>query len=404
MTRRARGRGPSLNLHGYPSTLEHESRMLKESGAIRDWQVVDEVVLVGTHERELPRESVIDDGRSLVRIALTSGPRRVGKILRALQVFEWQIRVIVVFWNRNVAMFNAHNLAALPIGWLFKLFRGTVLVYDTHEVESERDWPWPISALGRGVERMLAGRADLVIAVSDSSADWYRTRYSLKHVLAVRNFPSRRVFPATRNQELRPRFGIPSDAILFIYQGLMSSARGTDTLLQVFSRVSKDRHILFLGFGPMEADVRRAADAHDNVHFHPAVPPDEILRVTSAADVGFHLLDDSNRNHSLTMGNKPFEYMACGIPVIESRHTEVARLIAPHDCAWFVDGRVDELVALVNGVQREEIHSKSRNALAARHSFTWERELEKMKAGYTDLLRELAPARRVKLAEGWMER
>lgn len=356
--------------------------MLKESAAVRDSGLVDDVVLVGTHERDLPEEARVDAGIRLVRLRLRTLSWPSNPFVRIVQVFEWQVRLFLAFRRASVVIYNAHNLAALPVGALFKFLRGTGLVYDTHELESERDWPTPVRWFARRIERRLIRMADIVVVVSDATGDWYRRQYGLDNVLAVRNFPSSARFPAGRNHAMRLSLGVPDHELLFIYQGVLAKARGTGTLLDVFSRVPPDRHILFLGFGEMEAEVRAQAARLPNVHFHAAVPPDRLLEYTSAADVGFHLLDQSSLNHSLTLGNKPFEYIACGVPVIESDHTEVARLIEPHGCAWLTNGDADALVALVTRMTFDEVAGRRQLALEARHHFTWEVEAEKMRLAY----------------------
>ena len=56
----------------------------------------------------------------------------------------------------------------------------------------------------------------------------------------------------------------------------------------------------------------------DNVFFHQGVPPHELLAYTASADIGAYLTLKTNRNHELTIGNKLFEYLHAGLPILSS--------------------------------------------------------------------------------------
>ena len=43
-----------VNVHAYPSPIEHESRMLKETAVVVRSSLVDHVLLVGTSGADLP--------------------------------------------------------------------------------------------------------------------------------------------------------------------------------------------------------------------------------------------------------------------------------------------------------------------------------------------------------------
>jgi glycosyltransferase involved in cell wall biosynthesis len=375
---------PRVAVLAYPSPLEHDNRMRNEAHVIRSAGIVDEVILIGTLEGSMPGAETTEDGCRLIRLPLLTGSRRIGKWARTLQILEWQARVVWALRKERVAFFVPHNLAALPPGCVLKLIQGTGLVYEPIEVETERGWPGPLALLGRLVERLLVRWASAVIVVSEATGEWYRSKYGLTNVVVVHNFPSKRIFPVGRNDAFRASLGIPSDAMLFIYHGLLARSRGVDTILEVFSRLDAKHHMLFIGFGELADSIRARASTAANVHYQAAIPQRALLSCISAGDAGFHLLERANLNHSLTIANKPFEYLAAGLPVVESSHTEVARVLAPYDCAWFVDERdIDSLVALLSGLDRSQVDAKRANALAARNEFTWEGEIPKLLEAYT---------------------
>lgn len=376
----------ALNVHAYPSSLVRESRMLKITRTIAEAGFVDKILLVGCLESGLEEHEKIDDTRSLWRIPLKTGERKPGKIQRTIQVIEWQLKLYFKLKHQKVKIFNSHNLASLPIGVLFKKLHGAKLVYDTHEIETEREWPSHVRWLGRLVERTLINSVDLTVVVSPAIADWYRSNHGVKEICVVLNFPNKFDLKDGSKKVFREKYAIKDDEIIFIYQGLLARGRGVDILLEVFSRCDKSKHIVFMGFGEMEEDVKTYERMYRNIHFHPAVKPDDIMKYTIGADVGFHLLEDTNLNHRITIGNKPFEYILCGIPCIESDFTAVSPIISQYDCGWSVRTEVEYILKFVNELTEEKIAQKAASVMKNRHHFSWESEEEKMLNAYRKML------------------
>lgn len=375
-----------LNVHAYPSSLVRESRMLKITRTIAEAGLVDKVLLVGCLEPGLMENEKIDDRRDLWRVPLKSVERKTNKFQRTFQALEWQLNLYLKLRHQNIKIFNCHNLASLPVGVLFKRLHGSKLVYDTHEVETERDWPVPIRWLGKLVERVLINSVDLTIVVSPAIADWYMNNYGIKEVCVVLNFP--RSFDLTYGSKMifREKYAIKDDEMLFICQGLLARGRGIDILLEVFSKCHSDKHIVFMGFGEMEDYVKASERKCTNIHFHPAVRTNELLTYTMGADVGFHLLEDINLNHRITIGNKPFEYILSGLPCIESDFTAVAPIITKHGCGWTVRTEVVPILELVNRLTKKEVAQKVTNVMQCRQHFTWESEEQKMLNAYRNML------------------
>lgn len=375
-----------INVHSYPSSIEWESRILKITNSISQTQLVDKVVIVGCWEPGLKEFEKLDDRREIWRIKLKKNQREKGKITRTVQVLEWQIKLFRKMKRENVVMFNCHNLASLPTGVAFKLLKKSKLIYDTHEVETEREWPLLVKWFGKLTELMMIKFVDLTVVVSEATSGWYKKKYGIKNVCVALNFPNRYEASGRSQPILRDTFEISEDNLLFIYQGLLAEGRCIELILEVFSKCTTDRHIVFMGFGEMEDEVKSYGKRYPNIHFHPAVKPEEVLRYTMGADVGIHMLSPSNLNQRITIGNKPFEYLTCGLPCIESNFTEMAKYIEEYDCGWNVSSNAELILALVEKLTRGEIEAKSRNALSCREKFTWEAEEKKMLTAYRRIL------------------
>jgi glycosyltransferase involved in cell wall biosynthesis len=376
-----------LNIHIYPSPITHESRMLKETKTIADAGLADEIYLVGIGKENLPERERLDDKRQIWRVRPKIGTQQSGLLTKSIRYAEWQARVFFAFRGRNVRLVNCHSLPALPIGVLFKLFAGARLVYDTHELETESD-----AAIGakrlfyKMVEKSLIRYVDLVITVNESIARWYKKEYSLIHVYAVRNVPYQaKKGQDFRNSILKTAFGIEADELLFIFQGSLSQGRGIEMILNAFTKVDRRKHVVFMGFGPLEGLIREYEKVHSNIHFHPAVKPAQVSEYTSGADVGICLQEDMGLNHYLSLPNKFFEYITSGLPVIASDFPEMARVLDEAGCGWKVPVDRAALLALINCISGDDVMVRRTRAREYRETIGWENEEKILLRAYRTL-------------------
>ena len=123
-----------------------------------------------------------------------------------------------------------------------------------------------------------------------------------------------------------------------------------------------------------------------NVHFHPPVPPDQVLHYTSGADVGFALLTDSCENHRCALPNKLFHYLHAGLPVIVSDLPEMGGLVERLRCGWRSANTVEALRDCVATIDAASRTKAIEGAIASRAQYNWDNETSKLKAIYARLL------------------
>lgn len=334
----------------------------------------DHIYVGAIWDEGLAEHEELDGRRTVWRVPLRTRrlPGIIGKLLRFL---EWYIRLFLRFRNEGLTFINCHSLSVLPLGVLFRLCCGCRIIYDTHELETETQASSGIrKRLAKIVERVLIGNAEAVIVVNESIAAWYRDAYGLKEVHVVRNIPYPRSFSGGMTSRLREAFRIDHRSLVFLCQGILDVGRGITILLEAFERLPLDRHVVFLGNGPMEEDVRLRALRHPNIHHHPAVPPYELLEYTAGADVGISLIENVCLSYYYSLPNKVFEYLMSGVPVIVSDFPEMARLVDGTGCGW--KSSVDPLcfADLVGSLTREEIKTRAEAARQSSKMFSWQTE------------------------------
>lgn len=364
-----------MNIHLYPSVLKNETRILKIAHSLSLHGVFSEIGVVGRDGPGLPAQEYLGDGIHLYRLAPTFGRTLNGRLGKVVRTLGWYLAVLKWMRKRRVDCLNCHSLPVLPLSVLLKLWKRCVLVYDIHELETETNGTRGLRKItAKLVERNLIGLADAVCVVNNSIGAWYEKTYGLARAWVVHNCPRRMRAAPKRTGLLRRSIGLQPDSLLFIYQGMLSPGRGIEMLLQAFAGIGGDRHLVCMGYGLLEDQVRQAAQCHPNIHFMPAVPPDQVKNYTVDADVGLSLIENTCLSYYLCAPNKLYEYAACGVAPVVSNFPEMSRLVDSYDCGWKIEPGVDALRRLVESIDAETLADKRVNAMRASAHYCWEHE------------------------------
>ena len=370
-----------MNLHLYPSPFTTESRMLKELDSIVQLGLADEAVVLGICQPGLERQSTIGERQRLIRLEFRLAPYFRGKIAKMVEYAEYLAGALRTGWTLRPDVLNCHSLNVLPVGVaLKKMGRVQWLIYDAHELETERETlRGPAKWASKKLERLLIRHVDHVIVVSQPIAEWYVAAYPGTLVSVVRNVPNRQ--PAVAKNDLfRQSFNIPVGDRICIYQGILAESRGVKALLETFADVEGGWHIVFMGFGPAEGAIREASSKTSNIHFQPAVKPEDIISYTASADVGLLFLDHQiSLSYRYSLPNKFFEYVYGGCPVIVSQNLEhISDLVRQYDIGWPVAPDVQSLRVLLAGLDHGSIARSRVNGAAFVHANSWEDDEQKL--------------------------
>jgi glycosyltransferase involved in cell wall biosynthesis len=377
-----------MNVHLYPSILKNETRILKITRSLRANAVFEEIAVVGRAASELPSYEDIGDGIHIYRLAPVFGNRIESPLGKFVRTLGWYFAVLLWIHSRSVICLNCHSLPILPLAVLVKTIKRCILVYDTHELETETNGTYGFRKyISKFIEWALISHADAVCVVNRSIAAWYKKSYSLVQIWVVHNLPRRITGVPKRTGLLRKAIGLEqSEAKLFIYQGLLSTGRGIEMLIKAFSDISGDQcHLVCMGYGPMEDFVRKASLMHKNIHFMPAVDPGLVKDFTVDADVGFSLFENTCLSHYLCSPNKLYEYAACGVVPIVSDFPEMSRFIESYDCGWKSSPNAKSLRNLIESIDAESLNIKRINVTKAGLECCWENEEPELLNMYVSL-------------------
>lgn len=378
--------GVALNVHIYPSRFTNESRILKIVRSLREHNVFQRILVIAAWKTGLQKRETLSDGIDVMRIAPAWGGSASGKLGRLFKALGWHWAVLWALRKQPVSCFNCHSLPVLPIAVLVKIWKRCTLVYEPHELETEtaglRGWK---QLFWRFVERTLISRADVVCVVNQSIADWYVARYRLKKIWVVRNVPYRSDLAPARSGLLRNAIGVPFGERLFLYQGLLAYGRGIELLIDAFSKLPSQQHLVFMGYGELEGRVKEAAARYPNIHFMNAVLPEQVKDYTVDADVGVALIEDVCRSYYLCLPNKLFEYAACGIPTIVSDFPEMGAFVSRFDCGWRLSTDAKAVQQFVMSLDDVSLAAKRMNTREAGQIYCWQEEEKRLLSMYEEL-------------------
>lgn len=361
--------------------------MLKITKSLSEAGLFREIHIIGIHEKGLSEHDELDGNRHVWRVPL-SKPLPIPKMKGSLKFLQWCFKIVRRYYREDISVIHCHSLDDLPIGVLLKIGkRGVKLVYDAHELETEKNGLTGVNKkFAKIKERVLIRFVDHTLVVSDSIADWYRHNYQGGPVTVVRNMPCRNgsTLPDQVRSVFRDKFGI-NGGIVFLYQGALMRGRGIQLLLNAFSRVNDNKHIVFMGYGSYEQQIKDFAAKYKNIHFHEAVKPDEVMRYTVGADVGICLIENTCLSYYYSLPNKLYEYTLAGMPVVVSQFPEMSKLIGEFENGWGTPVLEESLRSLVEKIDSPSIEAKRRNSIKARERIGWDLEEKKLLAVYQGL-------------------
>lgn len=379
--------------HIFPNAVIRSIRGMKETKSLRDTGQYKEILIIGLWETNLPEWEILDRIRKVWRIPLKT--RRLSKNLffQSIKYMEFFFKIYRYLKQRQVWLIQIHSLDLLPLGVLLKVLLKTKLVYDAHELETERIHLRGIrKRLGKVVEHIFIRWTDSVIVVNDSIAAWYKHSYPITHPITIMNIPDTHKMSGSSIQNnsnvLHKHFNISNNDLIFIYLGNFSVGRGIKRLLKIFQKVSQDRHIVFMGNGILEKVIAKEAHETPNIHLHPPVSFEKIIPITSGADIGVCFIENICLSYYYSLPNKFFQYLFSGLPIISYDSPEQKRILTKYQCGWsFEEDNDDSFSHFINTIKREQILRKKVCVLETIKVFSWETEASKLISIYYNLLK-----------------
>jgi glycosyltransferase involved in cell wall biosynthesis len=238
--------------------------------------------------------------------------------------------------------------AVLVYGWschshlqAMRHFKGRVPVLFRGDSTLLDESPWWRTLLRRAFLRWVYSHIDAAIAVGSNSRDYFAWCGvpPQKIAIAPHSIDTVRFAADATNQEnlaadWRLRLGITPEAVVFLYAGKLQEKKNPGLLLDAFTRLKAGPHLIFVGNGEMEGELKARASTSANVHFLPFQNQSVMPLVYRLGDV-FVL---PSRGPGETWGLALNEAMATGRAIVASSKVGGARdLVEVGTNGWMFD-------------------------------------------------------------------
>lgn len=315
-------------LHLTHTDIKSDSRILKEMGSLASFGCVIGGVGVILHEGAKRSDIGFDadiDAIQLLSRRLTFLPRTMRHMA---SLFELVVKMLPRAIRQKPDVVHCHDTLVLPLGVIVKMFTRSKLVYDAHELESDRNGLTPLQGrLTLWAEKLLWRFVDALIVVSPSIQSWYQQKLGPKLSEVIMNAPLYADDGVSGGTYLREKFNIRPDQRIFIYVGILGAGRGLDLVTEAFSHPDVTSHVVFLGFGELAENLKALAAQHENIHVHDAVPHSQVVPIVKSADYGLCLVQNVSLSDYYCLPNKLFEYCFAGVPILASDFPDIRKVM-----------------------------------------------------------------------------
>ena len=319
-------------LHLSHTDISNDSRILKSMKAAEDRGY--KVFGIGVRLNEGNSASSYFDEEKIVSLELFFKKLSfLPKVIRySLIYLELFLRSLLLTIRKKPDILHCNDFITLPVGIIIKIFFKTALVYDAHELESNRNGLNRLFAIVvLNMERMLWPFIDGLIVVSPSIQKWYHKNVGIKMSTVVLNSPAYNNHSISPNIDtddyFRLKYAIADDIKIFLYIGVFCEGRGIELILETFKSERVKSHVVFLGHGELLDDINSASLTCEKIHIHDPIPHEQVTLLAKSADIGLCLIENISLSYYLSLPNKLFEYSFSGLPVLASDFPDIASFV-----------------------------------------------------------------------------
>jgi len=373
-------------LHLTHTDVSIDSRILKELSAIKMNKKIH-IMAIGISDDNLTSSKLKEVNSHITNFVLYSKFfKSISRRLSAyLCLIEFYIRII---WNGLLIrpkIIHCHDTLVLPVGVFLSILFNSKLIYDAHELESQRNGQTKVlSKVTLFIEKISWRFIDLLITVSPSIINWYHENLGFKESLLILNSPHLKPekLDLVSNNYLKEKFKIPENCKVFVYLGIIGKGRGIDLYLNAFQSQEINSHIVFIGFGEYVKKIQDCTLNSKKIHFHPAVKHDEVVEITKSADVGLAMIEAVSLSDYYCLPNKLFEYAFSGLFILTSDFPDMKKVIQDFDLGVCSSLDLESIKQKIIEIETQDIKTSTKDL----SSLSWQYQDEKLLKAYNYLL------------------
>jgi glycosyltransferase involved in cell wall biosynthesis len=288
-------------------------------------------------------------------------------------------------------IYFAEDLYTLPFVTIVARIRRAKVYYNSRELYAFlgglRNRPH-LQSLVRLIERYFIRKVDLVLTTGEMDSEFLEKFYGINNTVVIRNIPL--LQQQYEKIDLRKKYGIASDKIILLYQGVLLEGRGVPQIMRAMSRLP-ETILVILGDGEQKNNfIQLAADLglSDRVIFAGTIIQKELINYTAAADAGLSLIENISVSYYHALPNKLFEYIMAGLPVLCSDLPQMKKIIDLYGVGESISIENEENIfnTLKKWVEQDGVlKSYKDNCRKAAKQLNWQEEYKRVRKQLLEL-------------------
>ena len=301
---------------------------------------------------------------------------------------DQRMKAVVLAFGPDVI--HAHDLETLELACSLKYELKIPIVYDSHEIASERNHHSTSQKERAGTkETKLIPNADAVIMVSNGCAEFTADKYGISLPTVIMNTPD---FDPTKTEvrDLRKALNIPAGNLVLVHQGSLQKNRGIEQSIEAIRNIPNITYVI-IGYGqhrPYLEEYVAQTGLSGKVKFFGPVPASQLIEWAASADIGLCTIVGKTKSYLHSMPNKLFEYTMAGLPVIASNYPDMGNFVTENKMGITCDPESSESIsaAITALASDPEMRKKfAEGARTTRTKFNWANEQKKLLEIYSHL-------------------
>lgn len=324
----------------------------------------------------------------------------IQKILRQVLLPIMHLLIFLSFYNElnedEYDIVHVHDLDTALTGKYFAKKKKVKLVYDAHELETDRDdRSEKLSKfLSKTHERIVAQNAQQIITVSDKIARRIEALYDLKNpVHTILNSP-RSNSNGLPDHSIKDDIGVSDQDFLSTYVGILAHGRNLETTIKTLKYLPQWHHIALIGPAQEKyvQTLKSCIKEHKldgRVHICQPVSLEILLDYISSSNAGLILSDLLCDSFKYAMPNKLFEMSFAGLPLVVSNLESIREYVETNSIGIVVNGVLDEKNIANAILELEKNYSRFKpdpnKVESMKKRYGWERQEEILENIYKNL-------------------
>lgn len=296
-------------------------------------------------------------------------------------------RMLRTALKQKAAVYHFHDPELIGVGILLRLF-GKKVIYDVHE-DVSRQIMYKHWIKSTALKKIIAF---VFSVIEKTGALFFHRIVTVTTGIAAKFKPSKTVL--VRNMPVLEMItrAAPAEVVkekpIIIYSGGLTRVRGIKELVDAMEGVGDKAELRLLGKWESKSffEECRRSNGWQYTQYGGLVAQEEVFSIMKVCDIGVVTFLPLP-NHIDALPNKPFEYMACSLPIVMSNFSSWQGIF--DGCALFADPeRPEDIARNINRLLEDRAlgsRLSARGKELIQSEYSWEAEKNNLLEMYNEL-------------------